>query len=45
MAGFPRSLFGTLQGAAVALLFTVMALLIDLIYMVYRAPDAGAGDR
>jgi hypothetical protein len=32
-----EALFGTLQGVAVALLFAVMALLIDLIYMVYRA--------
>ena len=31
-----EELFGTLQGTAVALLFTLIALLIDLIYMVYR---------
>jgi hypothetical protein len=30
------ALFGTLQGTAVFLLFTLIALLIDLIYMVYR---------
>ena len=32
-----EALFGTLQGTAVALLFMLMALLIDLIYMVYRS--------
>ena len=31
-----EALFGTLQGTAVALLFVLIALLIDLIYMVYR---------
>jgi hypothetical protein len=32
-----EALFGTLQGTAVALLFMVIALLIDLTYLVYRA--------
>jgi hypothetical protein len=32
-----ESLFGTLQGAAVALLFAIAALLINLTYMVRRA--------
>ncbi len=39
-----ESLFGTLQGTAVALLFTVTALLIDLIYMVYRANCPAVGN-
>ncbi len=44
-----EELFGTLQGAAVALLFVIMALLINLIAMVHRAtrssilPPAGDG--
>jgi hypothetical protein len=38
-----EELMGTLQGAAVALLFTIMALLIDLIYMVHRATLSGQG--
>jgi hypothetical protein len=37
-------LFGTLQGTAVALLFTLMALLVDLIYIVYRADHPLTGD-
>jgi hypothetical protein len=42
-------LFGTLQGAAVGLLFAIAALLVNLTYMVYRAgrlpsgPSAGDG--
>ena len=36
-------LSGTLQGTAVALLFVLVALLIDLIYMVHRTSRASAG--
>ncbi len=36
-------LFGTLQGAAVALLFVIMALLINLTYLVHRASLPAAG--
>jgi hypothetical protein len=38
-------LFGTLQGTAVALLFSVIALLIDLTYLVYRANRPAVGER
>ena len=38
-----EELSGTLQGTAVALLFVLVALLIDLIYMVYRTSRASAG--
>ena len=37
-----EELSGTLQGTAVALLFVVMALLIDLIYMVHRTSRTSA---
>jgi hypothetical protein len=40
-----EALFGTLQGTAVALLFSIIALLIDLTYLVYRANRPLAGDR
>jgi hypothetical protein len=39
-----EALFGTLQGTAVALLFSVIALLIDLTYLVYRANRPQVGD-
>jgi hypothetical protein len=37
-----EELSGTLQGAAVALLFVVVALLIDLIYLVHRTSRSSA---
>ena len=37
-----EELYGTLQGMAVALLFVVMALLIDLIYLVHRTSRTSA---
>jgi hypothetical protein len=40
-----EALFGTLQGTAVALLFSVVALLIDLTYLVYRANRPTAVER
>ena len=39
-----EALFGTLQGTAVALLFSVIALLIDLTYLVYRSNRPLVGD-
>ncbi len=40
-----ETLFGTLQGTAVALLFSMIALIVDLMYVVYRAnrPLVGGG--
>ncbi len=46
-----EELMGTLEGAAVALLFAIMALLVNLTYMVHRvslqsvASAAGDGDK
>jgi hypothetical protein len=40
-----EALFGTLQGTAVALLFSIIALLVDLTYLVYRANRPGAVER
>jgi hypothetical protein len=39
-----EELFGTLQGMAVALLFSVLFLLVNLTYMVHRASLSRAGN-
>ena len=39
-----EELVGTLQGAAVALLFVILALMINLTYMVHRASAPATGD-
>ncbi len=40
-----EDLVGTLQGVAVALLFCILAIMINLTYMVHRASTPAAGDK